>query len=618
MPQQDVLDAIKKAQDTMAPPKPTKPNEVTVSKSSQGRDAFKDIEENIKLTPQEKQEVYRHLAKEYTTNAMNQKNGGETLMRGNDAGSGLISAYMDKYAEDFTNAMRHTAIQETAKTKIPQELYNKNVELNPGVGNINIDGKRLEDGPLKQKINDASTDLARRINDASMKNLALLTPDVREFMKSVLEPTANNPTARSQAAANILFLRSVNTGIGEDAKKIMAGGTGIAPEGAILNAANIVNQSYYNAVSDPPGNIKRGKEQDIMASKLRDKATLDLSKEGYDALAKGGKDLDNYLKKVGPPDQYNTIKKNEQAKLNKMGASLSKGNESMTQKAMKGQIKIAESGITTELDRVGKLQSRLDRINSGKPSLGDKAHAFFAGGMNKYKTQTNNDLQTSIKSIGTYANDPNNKFDINNLIRKYENRGKTLDQISDNLLKGANAYLQADKTARKGMGQEKFEAEALEKNLAKIDKLNTRADNLKKVRDVLGIPKQQQKVDDLNLNMANTLNNKASKGVNIDTNSTEPKVNAPILQSTVGSDVGIKQLAGKEINQFDVPKPKMGPMPKPKIDPEKGINDLAKGSHLKEEDPQKKINRTVGKELAGKLGQRVNGPQRKLSVGGVG
>ena len=608
MAQQDVLDAIAKAQNTMAPPKPTKPNEVTVSKSTQGRDAFKDIEENTKLTAQEKQEVYRHLAKEYTTDAMSKKNGGETLMRGNDAGSGLISAYMDKYAEDFTNAMRHTAIQETAKTKIPKELYNKNVEFNPGVGNINIDGQRLADGPLKQKINDSSTDLAKRINDASMKNMALLSPDVREFMKSVLEPTANNPAARSQAAANILFLRSVNTGIGEDAKKIMAGGTGIAPEGAILNAANIVNQSYYNAVSEPPGNIKRGKEQDVMASRMRDQATLDLSKEGYDALAKGGKDFDNYLKKVGPPDDYNNVKKNEQAKIDKMGSSISKGIESVNQKAMKGQINITEAGIAGDLDRVGKLQSRLDRINSGKPSLSDKAHAFFAGGMNKYKTQTNNDLQTSINNIGTYAKDPNNKFDINQLIRKYETRGKTLDQVSDNLLKGANAYIQADKNARKGMGQEKSEAEALEKNMAKIDKSNTRMNNLKKVRDVLGIPpKQQQNTDDLNL--ANTLGNKTSN------DTTTSKNLAPKLQSNVDSDVGINQLASKGENQFDVPKPKMGPSPKPKINPEDGINALASGGHLiKEEDPQKKLNVKVGQELAGKLGERNKGPQRKLSV----
>ena len=602
MPQQDVQDAIKQAKLDMAPK-----NGSVSTTGDQGKQVFASIEANTKLTGPERQEVYRQLAKEYTTEAM-KSGGGKTLMRQNDAGSGLITAYMNTYASEFTDAMRHTAIQETAKTKVPKFMQQEGMTFGMGVGLINgPDGGRLaDDSPQRKEVDAVTTDLAKRINTAGMKNLSQLSDDARLFMQAVLEPTANNPDARNQAAANILFLRAVNSSINDDAASIKSD-KNLTPEGALMGFANIVNQTYHNTVSQPPGQIKHNdnaakKPADDLASQFRDQATLDLSREGFEALAKGGQDFENFLNKVGPPDDYSNSSKNVQTKASNMVVSASKGTAYGRQKNLKKDVIANEDGISDGLDRITKLQARMERINAGKMNFGDKVGAFFAGGKTSYKANTAQEIQSNIQDIGDYLKkNPGTRLD--KITAKLGERVEALEAVKDSLFKnGAEAFALSG-TDQQNMPQQKKISDQYTKTSVKVEKVKQRMDVVESVREKLGIEKPKPRVNIADkLDQEGAFNQKTP--VNSPSPTSSPKTNTTTSIGDNVSDVGITELS-KGNMQVQPPKQK----------PEVGIKALAKGEHINEEDPNKKLTQTVGKELEGALqGRKQGGPKQSHGV----
>ena len=602
MAEQDVQDAIKKALKTLATD--------TTPKSTAGVNTFNEIEANTKLNAQERQRVHEAVVKDYVSNSMKSE-GGKTLMRLDSGGTGYVGAYMDKYAEDFNNAMRHSAIHETARTQLPPSIRNA-TEFGRGVGSPikGSDGTEISNKD-RQKFDDATVDLAGRMIKAGERNLPLLSDNARGFLQAALEPTktGQDPEALNQATASILFLRNASAKVNSDANAMKLQKDTLV-DGALLSYANTVATTYYNNVNGDKKGVS--KPQDALADKLRDKQTLGQTKEVFKNVSEGDLGIAKIKRKVGDPIDYTTTNKNINNRATKMQVGALKGDDFIAQRDKKTALIQAEKGVSHQLDRLVALQQRQTRLNT-HPHFSDKVKGFLAGGMDKLKAQTSNEINNTRNDIANFLQ-KNPKTDIDKIIERNQERLEALKGVSDNLSPKMTDYILNQQ--KKNMPVEKAATKAYQKNEDKVKKVETRIKEVETVRQSLGLPpKQQKKTDDLNL--TNTLSNKASKGVNIQTDSTAPKVNAPVLQSDVGSDVGINQLANKGNNQFQKPVPQVKPTPKPNV--EDGIGDLAKGNFTnKQEDPQKKLNLKVGQELQGKLGQRVNGPGRKLSVGGVG
>jgi hypothetical protein len=600
MAEQDVQDAIKKALKTLASD--------TTPKSTAGVNTFNEIEANTNLTAQERQRVHEAVVKDYVSNAMKSE-GGKTLMRLDSGGTGYVGAYMDKYAEDFNNAMRHSAINETARTQLPPSIRNAK-EFGRGVGSSikGSDGKEISDKD-RQKFDDATVDLAGRMIKAGERNMPLLSENARGFLQAALEPTktGQDPEALNQATASILFLRNASAKVNADANAMKLQKDTLV-DGALLSYANTVMTTYYNNVNGDKKGVS--KAQDGLAEKLRDKQTLGQTKEVFKNVSDGDLGIAKIKQKVGDPLDYTTTNKNINNRATKMQVGALKGDDFIAQRDKKTALIQAERGVSHQLDRLVALQHRQDRLNT-HPHFSDKVKGFFAGGMDKLKAQTTNEINNTRKDIVDFLQ-KNPKTDIDKIITQNQERLGALKGVSDNLTPKMTDYILNQQ--KKNMPVEKAATKAYQKNEGKVNKVETRIKEAETVRQSLGLPpKQKQTATDLGINLANTIPSTTNNVANL-----KPKTNVS-MESNV-SDVGINQLAGGNFGKVPPQKPTVQ---KPK--PEDGINDLAKGNFTKgqstnKQDPNKKLVLTVGKELEGQLQSlKQDGPKRRrsLSVGGV-
>ncbi len=346
--------------------------------------------------------------------------------------------------------------------------------------------------------------LAQNVIDATEKNLHLLSPQARAFMRAAMSPALRRDDVRNAniIAANTLALRGVHSKISEAGDQAR-GTEDTRPEGALLVNSSVLVQSYLNALNKPPG-LSGTKPQDYVLEEMRTKEALQRTRGGFEALGWTEKTLQDYIDQVGPREPLPTLTEKQQKLISEISVRSAKGDANADQKRLKGQITKREEQISQDLDKLTKLHGQLNQLQT-KPTFGDKFKAFFQGGFNVKAglAKAERDLENKITGkAGEIAEVVKNNpgIDLDGLLEKQNLRLDKLRQISDSL---ANAGV-------KDTPVEQAMTKALQKNEAKVEKLEQRKVAVESVRDAMrpaphNSPPQNQMVTQHDMSMHNIL-----------------------------------------------------------------------------------------------------------------
>lgn len=436
-----------------------------------GKVVFEDVESSS-LTPSEKQEVYRAVVKDAVAKEMATTTNPGTLLRGNSSQTQFMTSYMNKYAAPYFKAVYDTALTQAVQVKLPDSIQGKPIPM-AGKG---IEGATPED---MAKLNQTTVDLARSLVEASDSQLSKLPPEVREFMKAALEPCGDNNQAICNTSANLLLLRGVSPYVTTKANEMRLD---TDPEvnsiGSLMINSNVVLQTYANNVNKPlVEELDKLKPQNVLAGELRTEETMGQTKEGYTALSKGGKDLDDFIEKVGSDEpEVDESVKLKAAEINSRAERQVQAREAETRGQ---QVRYIAKTQQSNYDKIAGLEAKLDRLKN--PSNLEKFKAFFQGGVDKVREKTIDKID-QLKTEIFKAGDSDSFAKLQSQNKKSlealgESRSRNVDQ--------AQLYIRAKDTV-----------EQIDEHLAVSAALN---------RSGLGTPLSQEQIDAMQMQKTRAL-----------------------------------------------------------------------------------------------------------------
>jgi hypothetical protein len=426
-----------------------------------GKEVFGEVESSG-LTATEKQEVYQRLVKKGVETELANTTNPATLLRGNNKMSNFMSSYMNEYAKDYLQSISDVAFQEAAKTRLPESLKGK-------FGRTAF--SEIPDVPQEDvaKLHDAYLDISKKVIQASETNLPKLTPEARDFLKAAMEPTLGNEKALNMATASTVLLRGASPLISGPGDQLR-----LDPEsqqvGVLLLGSNVVMQTYANNINLPLDKpLETGKLQNVIAEKLRTEERLGQTSKAYKAISGGSETIDEFVEGLGegalievPEVEVTekvtalkeTAKRLEAQRVEKEKESIRKQQaKELAKQEMEKQVQ-DKAKVQPDLDKLGKLQTRLEKLRQEKPPLGERFRAFFTkGGIEGLKSEVAASIEkTKLDIVG--------KVDAVQLGARMDKNKEQLDKLETEQAKlapGALAYLDGKQKFEQRHGQYAFE-----------------------------------------------------------------------------------------------------------------------------------------------------------------
>jgi hypothetical protein len=448
-----------------------------------GKDVFNDVESSD-LSAEEKQEVYQRLARQGVTTEMQNATNPATLLRGNSQMSNFMSAYMNTYAKDYLESIRDVAFREAAKTQLPESLKGKL----PRTAFAEIQGVPSED---VAKLHEAYGNIAQKMITASEVNLSKLSPEARKFLHAALEPTQGNTQAMNMATASTLLLRGASPQISAPGDMLRLDPT-TEEVGMLLVGSNVVLQTYANNINIPRDKaLDVSKKQNFVAETLRTPENLDQTSNAYNSLYQGGESVDKFVELV-KPEELEAPDLELDKQVQQLKDTAQKQNELRLEREKQGILKVQarelakkemekqtqdKAQVQPDLDKLAKLQTRMEKLSQDNPPLGERFKAMFTkGGIEGLKAEVAAKIEkTKLDIVG--------KVDAVQFGARMDANAERLQKIENQQSQhtnGALAYLTAKQNFEQLHGE--FQYEMLKKNgqmTEKAEQLAEKADSFK-------------------------------------------------------------------------------------------------------------------------------------------
>lgn len=251
--------------------------------------------ENSDLTLEEKQQVHNMVAEAVVKQESAHVSGGNTLLRGNTAGTNYMSAYMEQYAAEYNQAIVEDTLEAMDQIPVLKEAGDKNGVPYPGKDDNN--GVAFQ-GDQKKQWDDAYVMMGNNLVESMQVNQNKLTPEARQFLETVHEAAqeatpnvADKEVAARTAVVSTLALRSAMPAITKEQvrrDKIQQN----SAEGQFMKQSAVVNQSYFNFVDHPTPQVPAAgnKGQNNIVNAMRSPESL--------------AQLKNFVSDVGGADKH--------------------------------------------------------------------------------------------------------------------------------------------------------------------------------------------------------------------------------------------------------------------------------------------------------------------------
>ena len=262
-----------------------------MGKAELGSKIFASIEKSD-LTPEEKQEVYQKLVKGAMEHQVKIASNPATLLRANNPTARFITDYMNTYASGYMESIHDAALTEASKVKLPESIKGKDM-------GTDMFGK-VEGATEKEigELHQAYTGVAKKVIQASEKNLSKLSPEARAFMESAMGPTNGNVQALNMATASTLLLRGASPMMSKSGA-LLRDNEGTRDVGNLLMGSNVVLQSYANNINRPFSQpLADDKPQNVLVNKLRTEESMNQTGDAYKSIASGTDQVDKFVESL--------------------------------------------------------------------------------------------------------------------------------------------------------------------------------------------------------------------------------------------------------------------------------------------------------------------------------
>jgi hypothetical protein len=244
-----------------------------------GTEIFKQIDA-LRIPEADKQEIFQRLGQHVVKKGIDEATDATTLLRTDNKGTNFMTAYMNKFAEGYYNAVVDKTTTAIKGTKLPTDDPGFPKAF-PKPGTDTTNNPTLKPETLT-KMDDVYTDLGKVVVDATISEAHKMSPHAQKFLQSISD-TARD-MGRPEMVSNLMASTMILRGVGPKMVNNAAKSTDSIHKNLMLNSS-VVLQSFANTVDLESPNMS--KPQFKIVDRLRNPESIGGTLKLFNATSQG-------------------------------------------------------------------------------------------------------------------------------------------------------------------------------------------------------------------------------------------------------------------------------------------------------------------------------------------
>lgn len=244
-----------------------------------GTEVFKQIDA-MRIPEADKQEIFQRLGQHVVKSGIEEATDATTLLRTDNKGTNFMTAYMNKYAEGYYQAVVDKTTSAIKGTSLPTGDPNFPKSF-PKPGTDAQNNPTLKQETLTA-MGGVYTDLGKTVVDATISEAHKMSPHAQKFLQSISD-TARD-MGRPEMVSNLMASTMILRGVGPKMVNNAAKSTDPIHKNLMLNSS-VVLQSFANTVDLDSPNMS--KPQFKIVDKIRSPESINGTLKLFNATSQG-------------------------------------------------------------------------------------------------------------------------------------------------------------------------------------------------------------------------------------------------------------------------------------------------------------------------------------------